>query len=363
MKKVLIMGSTGSIGKSTLAVVRNMGEEFCVCGLVAHTNEKQLEDFCNEFSCPGVLTERDGVDAIGALIEKTKPDIAVNAIAGSDGLKPTCLALEAGVDVALANKESVVMAWHLVKNLAMEKRAHIIPVDSEHSAILSLINKAGRESIERLVITASGGPFRTYTKDELSNVTVEDALRHPVWRMGKKISIDSATLANKGLEVIEAARLFDFSPEKIDVVVHPQSYIHSLIQTIDGSLYAQISEPDMKRPILSALTYPETKTNYLEPFSLYDKTMTFFKPRLTDFPMLSYAYEAAKKGKSYTIAYNAANEVAVAAFVSGAIDFTMISRVVRTVLDKDWTQEVPTFEAVYTQDALARKFTKDALAI
>lgn len=363
MKKVLIMGCTGSIGKSTLTVIRNMGEEFCVCGLVAHTNEKMLSDFCQEFACPGVLTQRDGVDAIGPLIEKTGPDMVVNAIAGSDGLEPTCIALKAGVDVALANKESVVMAWDLIKDLALTNRAHIIPVDSEHSAILSLLNKVGRDNVSRLVITASGGPFRTFTKDALASVSVEDALKHPVWRMGKKISIDSATLANKGLEVIEAARLFDFPTEKIDVVIHPQSYIHSLVQTSDGCLYAQASEPDMKLPILSALNYPDTKANYLEPFSLYDKTFTFFKPRLTDFPMLSYAYEAAKKGKSYTIAYNAANEVAVGAFVSGAIDFTTISRVVRTVLDKDWTQSVPTFEAVYTQNTLARKFTQDALAL
>lgn len=361
MKKVLVLGATGTIGKNTLAVMRNMGEDFCVCGVVANKSEQQLADYANEFNCKSVLTSKDGVDAIRTLIKDTAPDIVVNGIAGSAGLIPSKITLEEGVDLALANKETVVMAWPLIKKLAKKNKCNVIPVDSEHSAIFSLIGKIGHDNIAKVIITASGGPFRTLTRGQLETVTIEDALKHPTWRMGKKITIDSATLANKGLEVIEATRLFDLNVDNIDVVVHPQSYIHSLVQTLDGMLYAQISEPDMKHPIFNALTYPEMQKNYLEPFSLFDKTMTFFKPRMNDFPMLSYAYEVAKKEKSYTVAYNAANEVAVQAFLDSKIDFTTISRVVRSVLDKDWTMEIKSFDDVMAQDEKARKYTQEAL--
>lgn len=361
MKKVLVLGATGSIGKNTLAVIRNMGEEFQVCGLVAHKNEKQLCAFMEEFNCKGILTSKDGIDSIATLIEETAPDIVVNGIAGSAGLVPSRITLDHGVDLALANKETVVMAWPLIKKLAKKNKCNVIPVDSEHSAIFSLIQKVGRDDICKVIITASGGPFRTLTHGQLETVTIEDALKHPTWRMGKKITIDSATLANKGLEVIEAARLFELNVSDIEVVVHPQSYVHSLVQTLDGMLYAQLSEPDMKHPIFCALTYPDMQKSYLEPFSLFDKTMTFFKPRMNDFPMLSYAYEVAKKEKSYTIAYNAANEVAVQAFLDSKIDFTTISRVVRSVLDKDWTMDVKSFDDVMAQDEKARKYTQDAL--
>lgn len=361
MKKVLVLGCTGSIGKNTLQIIRNMGEMFQVCGLVAHKNAEQLATFTNEFGCKGILTEKDGIEAIRDLIAETKPDIAVNGISGSAGLLPSKIVLEAGVDLALANKETVVMAWALIKKLAKKNKCNVIPVDSEHSAIFNLINQVKLSNIDKIVITASGGPFRTYSSTQLQTVTIEDALKHPTWRMGKKITIDSATLANKGLEVIEATKLFEVPTDKIEVVVHPQSLIHSLVQTNDGVLYAQISDPDMKRPIFAALTYPNVEKNYLEPFNLFDKTMTFFKPRLNDFPMLSYAFEVAKKEKSYTIAYNAANEVAVEAFLENKIDFTTISRVVRSVLDKDWTMEVKNFDDVFAQDKKAREYTLAAL--
>ena len=250
------------------------------------------------------------------------------------------------------------MAWHLIKETAEKHGCAIIPVDSEHSAIFNLIHQAGKENVSEIVITASGGPFRTLSSGELENVTVEQALAHPTWKMGKKITVDSATLANKGLEVIEAARLFELPSEKIKVLVHPQSIIHSLVRTNDGMLYAQLSEPDMQHPIFSALTWPENKAGHLQPFDLFDKTLTFFHPRIKDFPMLEYAFEAARNGKSYSIAYNAANEIAVQAFLDKKIGFTAISRIVRTVLDKDWTLLPAGFDDVFAQDEKTRKLAE-----
>ena len=361
MKKVLVLGCTGSIGTSTLNIARNEEEKFKIVGLSANSNKKSLDFLSEEFSCPSTLTEKDGVEGIERLIEKTSPDIVVNGISEAAGLLPSKMVLERGIDLALANKETVVMAWHLVKELSLEKGAHIIPVDSEHSAIFSLINQIKKENIESIVITASGGPFRTMAKEELEKVTLNDALNHPTWKMGKKITVDSATLANKGLEVIEASRLFDIEVGKIQVVVHPESLIHSLVRAKDGLLYAQISEPDMKRPILGALNWPSVEKNHLQKFDLFDKTMTFFRPRLKDFPMLEYGFEAAKNSKSYTIAYNAANEIAVKAFIDGKIGFTAISRIVRSVLDKDWSLSPSTFEEVFEADKKARLFALEEL--
>ena len=262
-----------------------MKDSFEVVGISAGHNEKSVQELCKEFNCRGTVFSRDGIDGLEKLIKECNADIAVNGIAGSAGLIPSTLIIENGTDLALANKETVVMAWPVIKVLAEKHNANIVPVDSEHSAIFSLINQAGKNNISELLITASGGPFRNLSKEELKSVTVEDALKHPTWNMGKKITIDSASLANKGLEVIEANRLFDMRAEKIKVVVHPQSLIHSMVRTNDGMIYAQISDPDMKHPIYSALTYPENKKAYLKPFDLFDQTMTFFKPRMEDFPI------------------------------------------------------------------------------
>ena len=359
MKKVLVLGCTGSIGTSTLDICRNMKEKFSVCGLTANSKKEQLEKLSREFNCKASLTSEDGTSGIEKLIDETKPDIVVNGIAGASGLVPSKIVLEKGIDLALANKETVVMAWPLIKNLAAKNNAKIIPVDSEHSAIFNLINQAGKENIDEIIITASGGPFRNKTKEELENVTVEDALKHPTWNMGKKITIDSASLANKGLEVIEANRLFNCPTEKIKVVVHPQSLIHSLVRTNDGMLYAQISDPDMKHPIYSALTYPLNEKPYLKPFDLFDHEMTFFKPRTEDFPMLKYAFEVTSKPASYSIAYNAANEIAVAEFIEGRIKFTQIPEIVYEVLSKDWSSEPSSFEDVFEIDSKSRKIARD----
>lgn len=365
MKRVLVLGATGSIGTNALNIIQYMPQEFELCGVQAHSSKERLQEIASKAKCPLLLTsELDGQsinEAIQDLIEKCKPDIVVNGISGSAGLLPSKIVLQNGIDLALANKETIVMAGALIKDLAHDNKARILPVDSEHSAIFCLTQKIGPENISKIIITASGGPFRTLTKPELEQVTIEQALNHPTWQMGKKITIDSATLANKGLEVIEAAQLFDVDASQIEVVVHPQSLVHSLVRTKDGMLYAQISEPDMKHPIVNALTWPDIKENYLEPFDLFDKTMTFFKPRMQDFPMLSYAFECVKFGKAYPIAFNAANEVAVNAFLQEKISFQAISRIVRSVLDKNWNHKIKSFDDVFKADEEARSYTAELI--
>ncbi len=362
MKKVLVLGCTGSIGTSTLDIINNMPEDFCVCGLQAHSNKDKLTKLAGDYMCPTLLSSEDNSpQAFQKLIDSSKPDIVVNGIAGAAGLLPSKVVLENGIDLALANKETIVMAGPLIKELAKNKNAALLPVDSEHSAIFNLTQRIGKENIKKIVITASGGPFRTFTKEQLEKVTLEQALKHPTWNMGKKITIDSSTLANKGLEVIEAAFLFDVTAEQIEVVVHPQSLIHSLVRTNDGELYAQISEPDMKHPILCALNWPANKECYMEDFDLFDHTMTFFRPRMNDFPLLSYAFECVKFGKCYPIAFNAANEVAVHAFIDGKITYPAISRIVRSVLDHNWNTKLDSFETVFEADKKARALAMELI--
>ena len=362
MKKVLVLGCTGSIGTNALKIADNMPEDFSVCGLQANLNEKKLAELSKKYNCPSLLTSKDSSQAaFQKLIEQSKPDIVVNGIAGSAGLLPSKITLQNGIDIALANKETIVMAGPLIKELAQSKNAKILPVDSEHSAIFNLVEKIGKKNISKIIITASGGPFRNYTKQQLENVTLEQALNHPTWKMGPKITVDSSTLANKGLEVIEAAFLFDVNAEQIEVVVHPQSLVHSLVRTNDGMLYAQISDPDMKHPIFSALTWPENKKTYLPPFELFDKEMTFFKARTDDFPLLDYAFECAKLKNCYPVAFNAANEVAVHAFLDGKIKYTKIAKIVRQVLDKGWNTELDSFETVFESDKKARKIATELI--
>ena len=362
MKRVLVLGCTGSIGTNTIDIIKNMPEEFTLCGLQAHTSKDKIEQLAADFNCPYLLTcENNTEEAFKSLIEKAKPDIVVNGIAGAAGLLPSKVVLENKINLALANKETIVMAGSLIKELAAKNNVKLLPVDSEHSAIFNLIEKIGKNNISSLIITASGGPFRTYTKEQLEKVTLEQALNHPTWKMGKKITIDSSTLANKGLEVIEAAYLFDVNASQIEVVVHPQSLVHSLVRTFDGMVYAQISEPDMKHPIFGALTWPKNEKNYLEPFNLFDKEMTFYKPRTEDFPMLAYAFECVKKGKAYPIVFNAANEVAVNAFIQKKINYQNIHRIVEKVLNFDWMIEIDSFETVFEVDKKVRQKTLELL--
>lgn len=354
-KKILILGCSGSIGSQSLDIIRNQSDKYEVSGLALGSNELKLKELCKEFNCPGTVFSKDGINGIKKLITETKSDMAINGISGAAGLEPSVLVLENGIDLALANKESVVMAWPIIKSLAEKNNSKIIPVDSEHSAIFSLKEAFNEKNIDELVITASGGPFKNFSKNELENVTVEQALSHPTWNMGRKITIDSASLANKGLEVIEACRLFNISPSKVKVVVHPQSLIHSLIRTKDGLLYGQISDPDMRHPILNALTWPNNENNYLEKFDLFDKTMTFYKPNMELFPMLKLAYECAEKSNSYTIAYNAANEIAVQTFLDKNCRFTDIPKIVEHVLSYDWSEYPSSLDKIYETDKKARE--------
>lgn len=352
------MGCTGSIGTSAIDIAEHMPEDFTVCGLQAHSNAEKLQALGKKYNCPTLLTSQDNSEkAFSDLIDESKPDIVVNGIAGASGLMPSKIVLEKGIDLALANKETIVMAGPLIKALAAKTGARLLPVDSEHSAIFNLVNQVGKDNLSKIVITASGGPFREFSDEQLENVTVEQALNHPTWKMGKKITIDSSTLANKGLEVIEAAYLFDAKAEQIQVVVHPQSLVHSLVQTKDGMLYGQISDPDMKHPIFGALCWPENKETYLPPFDLFDKTMTFYKPRTDSFPLLKYAFECVKKGLGYTIAFNAANEVAVGAFLEKKIKYLQIAQTVEKVLQEDFPAPL-SFDEVFKTDSKARSIAE-----
>ncbi len=387
MKKVVVLGATGSIGKSSLEIMSTLPDLFRVVGLVANKNADSLislsKQYCcdklclcgvsdssaaSDTNCANVPNEISytGIDGIKKLLDDTKPDIVINGIAGSAGLLPSVFVLERGIDLALANKETVVMAYPLVRALAEKNNCRILPVDSEHSAVFSLINHFGKENVARIVLTASGGPFRTFTKEKLLKVTLADALKHPTWNMGPKITVDSSSLANKGLEVIEACRLFDAKPEQVKVTIHPQSLVHSLIQTKDGALYGQISKPDMKHPILTALTWPDFTENSLELLNLYDfespLEMTFSGPDFDRFPMLRLAYKAATNNGGYTIAYNAANEVAVASFAKGKIGFYGISDLTESVLSHDWASEPKSFDEVMEIDRKARSLAQEKVS-
>lgn len=360
MKKIAVLGCTGSIGLNTLEIIRAMPERFEASFIVAHKSADKIKKLADEFHCPFALTSSEP-DCIKRLIDENKPDIVVNGIAGSAGLLPSKIVLETGCDLALANKETVVMAWNLISDLAAKTGAKIVPVDSEHSALFNLTEKIGKKNISELIVTASGGPFRNYSKEQLASVTVEQALNHPTWKMGKKITIDSASLANKGLEVIEAVRLFGFAPENVKVLVHPESVVHSLVRTRDGMLYAQLSDPDMKHPIFGALVWPEYEEFNFKPFDLTGKTLSFFEADAEKFPMLALAYKAAKLGAGYTIAYNAANEIAVAEFLAGKISFTDIPRIVGEVMERDWSLLPQTFDEVFKIDSESRKFALETV--
>lgn len=366
-KRVLVLGCTGSIGSSTLDIIRNQSERFVCCGITANSKSEKLNCLAQEFACPSSLTSSEGMDGIRRLIDISKPDIVVNGIAGASGLMPSLITLESGINLALANKESIVMAGPLVYELAKKNDCKILPVDSEHSAIFTLINQAKKQNIDKVIITASGGPFRNWPSEKLKDATVKDALKHPTWDMGVKITIDSATLGNKGLEVIEACRLFDVKASQVQVVVHPQSVIHSLVRTKDGIVYGQFSEPDMKHPILQALDWPEIKECFMKPFDLTDvvdgkRTLTFEKPRMDDFPMLRLAFHCAEKDNSYPIAYNAANEVAVQAFIDGNLSFPGIADLVGSVIyDNDWHSEIRDVKDVFEADSAAREKSKAIL--
>lgn len=375
MKKVIILGSTGSIGKNTLDIIKNYSDFFTVDGLSCysriHDLTTQIEEFkpkavavanpqSPDIDCPGFSGKiYKGPRGILDMIEESDADIVVNGISGSRGLLPSFKALESGKDCALANKETIVMAGPLILEKAGELNKRIIPVDSEHSALFQLLHQIDPKRISEIIITASGGAFRTMSAKNLETVKLEDALKHPTWNMGTKITIDSATLGNKGLEVIEAHYLFAMPLSKIKVVIHPQSFVHSLVQTIDGCLFAQISEPDMRMPIHYALFYPGVSPSMFGTLDLAGKEFTFLPVDHEKYPMLSLAFKAAESGTTYPIVYNAANEIAVHEFITNRIPFTGIPKIVEKTLDRVWEKSVNSIDTILAVDERARIIARE----
>jgi 1-deoxy-D-xylulose-5-phosphate reductoisomerase len=376
MKRLLVLGSTGSIGTQALDVVARAGGEFELVGLSAGAGHAALVAQAREHGVRRIaLSDPDaaaraaeawtegevlaGPEGLVRLVAESGADLVLNAIVGSAGLGPTIVALTEGIDVALANKESLVVGGELVTALAEATGAQLIPVDSEHSALHQLIAgevaHAGTGSIDRLVVTASGGPFRGRSREELADVTVEQALAHPTWAMGGKITIDSATLMNKGLEVIEAHHLFGTPYDRIDVVVHPQSLVHALVSLCDGATLAHLGHPDMRVPIAYALHHPERVELPVPRLDLAAVgALTFEAPDLDAFPCLRLAREAAVEGGTAPCLLNAANEVAVHAFLSGRLTFLGIAEVIERVLDAIPARRLHGFDALYAADGEAR---------
>ena len=371
IKRVAVLGSTGSIGRQTLDVIRALPQRFQVVGLAAGKNlellAEQVQEFKPEFiGCPpendDISKLKDLVDIKGGLLPLDEvaahpnADIAVIATSGKAGLRPTLAALRAGKNIALANKESLVSAGEIITGEAKKSGARILPVDSEHSAIWQCLSGENQEAA-RIILTASGGPFRRLSPEQLKEVTVAQALQHPSWQMGKKVTVDSATLMNKGLEVIEAHWLFNMSYDRIDVLIHPQSIIHSMVEFIDGSIKAQLSYPDMRLPIQYALSYPERFINPQLPRIDWNvvKSLDFEPPDYDKFPCLRLAIEAGKRGGTYPAVLCAADEVAVELFLDGRILFTDIASSIERTLEQHQAVASPTLEEIEAADNWARE--------
>ena len=381
MKQIAILGSTGSIGTQTLDVVRQHPEAFSVYALTAHRSVDMLIQQALEFN-PAVVCIADeayyprlrealsdlpiqvmaGEKAIAEMVTMPEIDVVVAAMVGYAGLRPTIEAIRAKKTIALANKETLVVAGEIICRLAQRHKVNILPVDSEHSAIFQCLVGENPQSIEKLLLTASGGPFRTFSYEQMQHVTAAQALQHPNWEMGAKITIDSASMMNKGFEVIEARWLFDIPVEKIQVVVHPQSVIHSAVQFVDGSVKAQLGTPDMRIPIQYALTYPERWHSDVPRLDLFaTKQLTFEEPDLQRFPNLRLAYEAIDKGGNMPCILNAANEVVNLAFREGRCGFLQMSEVIAETMAKTTFITEPTYEDYVQTDRLARQIAKERI--
>jgi 1-deoxy-D-xylulose-5-phosphate reductoisomerase len=346
MKRVALLGATGSIGRQAIEIVEEHPElELCA----AASATTPLDDV-------DAPLKQVGGDLV-ELLERAKPDVVLNAVVGFAGIHATLWALEHGIDLALANKESLVAGGEL----ARARGGRILPVDSEHSALFQCLE--GQAGVDTLVLTGSGGPFRGRTREELTEVTPEQALAHPTWRMGPKITIDSATLANKGLELIEAHFLFDLPYERIEVVLQPTSIVHSLVRFRDGAALAHLGYPDMRVPISYALTYPERAATPLAPLDLTSLTLAFEAPDLETFPMLALAREAGERGGTYPCAFNAANEVAVAAFLAGQLPFLAIPEVVAEVLGRVDGASARDIGELVEADGVARRLAEEGLKV
>jgi 1-deoxy-D-xylulose-5-phosphate reductoisomerase len=381
MNNIAVLGSTGSIGTNTLELVGKLRDRFAVTGLAAGSNASLLARQVEKFRPRIVsLKTKDQAaklkDALGNISVRIVHgpdgaqevarfggnDLVVSAITGIEGLRPTFAAVQAGTRVALANKESLVVAGHILRAAAQKSGAEIIPVDSEHSGIFQCLAKERRENVRKVTLTASGGPFFRTPLAEVKTKSVEEALAHPRWKMGKKVTIDSATLMNKGLELIEARWLFGLRPGQLDVLIHPQSIVHSLVEMRDGSTLAQLSVTDMKIPIQYALTYPERADALLPPLELSRVgALEFYGVDEKRYPLLALARQALESERSLPVALNAANEVAVEAFLGRRIRFHMIAEVVRKVLDGHKLRDVESLEAVFDIDRETRLLTENLI--
>jgi 1-deoxy-D-xylulose-5-phosphate reductoisomerase len=377
VKGISILGSTGSIGCNTLRVVESLGGQFRVVALGAGRNIEKLAEqvarhlplvvsveseegahelraalFQRDVDLPRIVVGDEGLVEVAT---HTEAECVVSATVGAVGFVPTLRALEAGKRVALANKETLVMAGELMTKAAARSGAELLPVDSEHNALHQCLRGEKRSEVRRLVLTASGGPFRTRKREEMEAATIEEAMRHPTWNMGAKVTIDSATLMNKGLEVIEARWLFGFDADEISIVVHPESVVHSMIELVDGSIIAQMGVTDMRHAIQYALTYPERHPCELPPLDLTKlAALHFEEPDTERFPAISLAYRALRTGGTLPAAMNAANEIAVEAFLNGSISFNSIPRVIEEVMNEHQPEAVTDLDVVLKTDAAAR---------
>jgi 1-deoxy-D-xylulose-5-phosphate reductoisomerase len=384
MKRIAILGSTGSIGRSTLSVAESYPERFQIVTLAAGSNleaafeqarrwkprvismaaEKDAESLCQRLKSEGFGEIEVVHGAAGTVRAAThsEVDFVVSAIVGVAGLEATYEAVRAGKTLGLANKECLVAAGELITAEARKQNVALLPIDSEHNAVHQCMRGGRMEEVERVWLTASGGPFRNTPASDFASITVEQALNHPTWKMGRRITIDSATLMNKGFEVIEACRLFHMPPAKVEVIVHPQSTIHSMVEFVDGSILAQFSVTDMRLPILYALTYPERIESDMR-FKVSDlRHLDFTPPDLKKFPCLRLAYEAVETGGAKTVALNAADEVAVAAFLEGKIGFDQIPRVIEDVLSATNSSSLDSIKAVLEADLNARQYSQERIA-
>ncbi len=380
IRTIAILGSTGSIGRSALDVLRNLSAEYDVRYLTAHRNIDLLREQVLAFNPRSVVVNNEadaaslrtvfgsstevlcGEEGLLEIVRRDDVDIVLSSLVGFAGVRPTLAAIEAGKDVALANKETLVAAGELITEAVRRTGVRLIPVDSEHSAIMQCLRGEDNEQVNRLILTASGGPFLHSAREQFEHITVDQALNHPTWKMGSKITIDSATLMNKGLEVIEAFWLFGLPAEKIDVLIHPQSIIHSMIEFVDGSVKAQLSMPDMKIPIQYALTYPD---HCILPHKKLDfselKQMTFFEPDMEKFRCLRLAYEVLRAGGSAPAVMNAANEIAVQRFLDRQITFDAIPTVIEEALELHAVVSNPTLEDIIRIDAETREQVRQHL--
>lgn len=381
MKNISVLGSTGSIGRSSLEVIDKLSHRFKVVGLTAGRNTQLLEKQVEKFRPKIVSLERkeeaedlrrkfrgksikvtfaqEGAEEVASFSEN---DIVISAITGIDGLRPTLAAVREGKKVALANKESMVVAGPLIQDMIRKFGAQLIPVDSEHSGVFQCLAKEEMENVKKVILTASGGPFFSKSSSEMSDITLEEALNHPRWKMGKKVTIDSATLMNKGLELIEARWLFGLEPRQLGILIHPQSIVHSLVEMSDGSVLAQLGPTDMKLPIQYALTYPEREGSLLPSLDLSEiKALEFYKVNVEKFPIIKLARLALEEGESFPIALNAANEVVVSAFLEQRIKFMDISDAVTEIVENHQKRKAQSLEDIFDVDRETRRVSLDLL--